>query len=168
MSQLGQSRRFGDVGFTCACPPKADMRREVRQVRFVPILLQKSKIRRRQKSRESRFRDIAVAARLRGADTKVRGRFGVKRYGPSHREARDASASLRISVHHPKNTFATKSAKRRHSPTYSITSSARASNVGGMVRPSALAVLRLIFISNFVGCSTGSSAGSAPLIILSA
>jgi hypothetical protein len=85
----------------------------------VQILLQKSKIRRRQKSRESRFRDIAVAARLRGADTKVRGRFGVKRYGPSHREARDASAALKISVHHPKNTFATKSAIARH---YSMSS----------------------------------------------
>src|SRR5450432_2852300 len=83
-------------------------------VRLMPILLQKSKIRRSQKSRESRFRDIAVAARLRGADTKVRGRFGVKRYGPSHREARDASAALKISVHHPKNTFATKSERSAH------------------------------------------------------
>jgi len=35
---------------------------------------------------------------------------------------------------------------------YSITSSARASNVCGMVTPSALAVLRLITNSNLVGC----------------
>ena len=35
---------------------------------------------------------------------------------------------------------------------YSITSSARASSIGGMVRPSALAVLRLMTRSNFVGC----------------
>ena len=36
-------------------------------------------------------------------------------------------------------------------PFHSITSSARASSVGGTVRPSALAVLRLITSSNLVG-----------------
>ena len=41
---------------------------------------------------------------------------------------------------------------------YSITSSARASSVGGTSRPSALAVLRLITSSNLVGCITGRSA----------
>src|SRR5262245_52408497 len=50
---------------------------------------------------------------------------------------------------------------------YSINSSARASSVGEMVMPSALAVLRLMTSSNFVGCSTGSSPGLAPLRILS-
>jgi hypothetical protein len=50
---------------------------------------------------------------------------------------------------------------------YSMTSSARAINVGGIVMPSAFAVLRLITSSNFVGCSTGKSAGFAPLRILS-
>src|SRR5947209_14500373 len=54
-------------------------------------------------------------------------------------------------------------AERRDVPTgdigesYSITSSARASSVGGTSRPSALAVLRLMTSSNFVGCSTGRS-----------
>jgi hypothetical protein len=42
---------------------------------------------------------------------------------------------------------------------HSITSSARASSVGGTSRPSALAVLRLITSSNFVGACTGRSAG---------
>src|SRR6516164_113825 len=37
---------------------------------------------------------------------------------------------------------------------HSITSSARASSIGGMVRPSALAVVRLMMRSNLVGCST--------------
>src|SRR5262245_62135132 len=37
---------------------------------------------------------------------------------------------------------------------YSITSSARASSVGGTSRPSALAVIRLTARSNLVGCST--------------
>src|SRR5262245_50631793 len=44
--------------------------------------------------------------------------------------------------------------------------SARASSGGGTVRPSALAVLRLIVSSKFVGNSTGSSPGLSPLRIL--
>ena len=46
---------------------------------------------------------------------------------------------------------------------YSITSSARASSDGGTVRPSAMAVLRLITSSYFVGACTGRSAGFSPL-----
>jgi hypothetical protein len=46
---------------------------------------------------------------------------------------------------------------------YWITSSARHNSDGGIVRPSALAVLRLISRSNFVDCSTSRSAGLAPL-----
>jgi hypothetical protein len=42
---------------------------------------------------------------------------------------------------------------------YSITSSARARINGGIVRPSALAVLRLMMSLNVVGCSIGRSAG---------
>jgi hypothetical protein len=45
---------------------------------------------------------------------------------------------------------------------YSITSSARLSNVGGSVRPSALAVCRLMSNSKRVGNSSGSSAGRVP------
>src|SRR3954451_4540667 len=47
--------------------------------------------------------------------------------------------------------------------THSITSSARASSVGGTSRPRALAVLRLMASSNFVGCWTGRAAGLAAL-----
>ena len=50
---------------------------------------------------------------------------------------------------------------------YSITWSARSSTDCGIVSPSALAVLRLMTSSNFVGCSTGRSPGLAPLRILS-
>ena len=46
---------------------------------------------------------------------------------------------------------------------YSITSSARASTVVGMSRPSAFAVLRLITSSYFVGACTGRSPGFSPL-----
>src|SRR5712672_31481 len=85
-------------------------------VGYWQILLQKSKIECPRKSRESRFLGISIGARILGADAKVRGRFYVKRYGPSRREARDASAPLRISVHHPKNTFGTKSANNGSDP----------------------------------------------------
>ena len=50
---------------------------------------------------------------------------------------------------------------------YSITSSARASSVGGTVRPSALAVLRLIASSYLVGACTGRSDGFSPFRIRS-
>src|ERR1700731_1479813 len=47
--------------------------------------------------------------------------------------------------------------------THSITSSARASTVGGTSRPSAFAVLRLSTVSYLVGVCTGRSAGFSPL-----
>src|SRR5262245_60283625 len=50
---------------------------------------------------------------------------------------------------------------------HSITSSASASSVGGTVRPSALAVLRLTLSSNLVGACVGRSAGFAPFRIRS-
>jgi hypothetical protein len=50
-------------------------------------------------------------------------------------------------------------------PFHSITSSAVVSSAGGMVRPSVLAVFRLMTNSNFVGCTTGRSAGFSPLRI---
>src|SRR6516165_12092304 len=50
---------------------------------------------------------------------------------------------------------------------HSITSSARASRVGGTVMTSALAVLRLRTVSYFVGIWTGRSAGFAPRSIRS-
>ena len=46
---------------------------------------------------------------------------------------------------------------------HSMTWSARCSSDGGIVRPRALAVLRLMTSSNFVGCSTGRSAGLGAL-----
>jgi hypothetical protein len=48
---------------------------------------------------------------------------------------------------------------------HSITSSARASSVGGTSKPSVFAVFRLMTNSNFVGSWTGRSAGFAPLRI---
>src|SRR5262245_14397202 len=50
---------------------------------------------------------------------------------------------------------------------HSITSSAWTSTAGGIVSPSALAVVRLTTSSNFVGCWIGRSPGFAPFRILS-
>src|SRR5205823_1500994 len=44
-------------------------------------------------------------------------------------------------------------------PPHSITSSARTRIVGGIMRPSAFAVVRFTTRSNLVGCSTGMSPG---------
>jgi hypothetical protein len=52
-------------------------------------------------------------------------------------------------------------------PHHSMTSSARASSVGEVSRPSALATVRLKTSSNLVGCSTGRLLGLAPRRILS-
>jgi hypothetical protein len=49
---------------------------------------------------------------------------------------------------------------------YSITSSVSASSGGGIVRPSALAVLRLIISSNLFVWTTGKSPGCSPFRIL--
>src|SRR5262249_5271411 len=52
---------------------------------------------------------------------------------------------------------------REYLAPHSITSSARASSVEETVRPSVLAVFRLMASSNLVGACTGRSAGLAPL-----
>lgn len=56
-------------------------------------------------------------------------------------------------------------AQRGSRSIYSMTSSAVESSSGEISIPSALAALRLIANSNFVGCSTGRSAGFSPLRI---
>jgi hypothetical protein len=55
---------------------------------------------------------------------------------------------------------------RSHTTAYWITSSAWNRSVAGIVRPSAWAVLRLMASTNFMGRSTGRSAGCAPWKIL--
>jgi hypothetical protein len=62
--------------------------------------------------------------------------------------------------------FATKVALQQDSD-YSITSSASDRTEFGTLMPSLLATFRLTINSNFVGCSTGKSAGFSPFRILS-
>src|SRR5262249_36194193 len=81
--------------------------------------------------------------------------------------ARDIPGRLTLGGKRPGEGDPSRQGDERPSVHYSITSSARASTEGGMVRPRALAVFRLMTSSNLVGCSTGRSAGWAPLRILS-
>src|SRR5262249_53679677 len=80
-----------------------------------------------------------------------------------HADPADTVGLLRPRRNRPRSRAAEQRDERpaRHS----ITSSARASSVGGTSRPSVLAVFRLITSSNLVGCCTGRSAGFAPLRI---
>jgi hypothetical protein len=84
-------------------------------VRFAPILLKKSKIEPRLKSREALFLAVSTAATLLSADTEVGGNFCKRRCGPSRRRVRNASAVLKNFGRHPKKTFSTLSARSRRS-----------------------------------------------------
>src|ERR1700730_380259 len=75
------------------------------------LVLQKSKIARRQKSRGSWFSDESLSATIFSADTKLPGRFSDKRFGPSRLCARNASAGPENFVRQPQRTFATLSAR---------------------------------------------------------
>src|SRR5262245_59685432 len=69
----------------------------------------------------------------------------------------------RMSDARPRSRSAANERDELATAAHSITSSARASSVGGTSRPSAFAVLRLITNSNLVGCWTGRSPGFSPL-----
>jgi hypothetical protein len=72
-----------------------------------------------------------------------------------------------ISGHSQGRSACLKGARRRHRAASFDHLVGTASSEAGMSRPSVFAVLRLMTSSNFVGCSTGRSAGLAPLRILS-
>src|SRR5262249_16363341 len=87
------------------------------------------------------------------------GRVGVEEPDHWHRRL------LRARRERPRSSRAAEQ-RKEGAAFHSITSSARASSAGGMVRPSALAVGRLITSSSLVGNSTGRSPGLAPFRIL--
>src|SRR5262249_24929816 len=82
-----------------------------------------------------------------------------------HADPPHAVALLRLRRERPRRRAA-EERDERAPPNHSITSSAMASSVGGTSTPSSLAVCRLMTNSNLVDCTTGSSAGLAPLRIL--
>src|SRR5215831_12249668 len=82
-------------------------------------------------------------------------------------DAINPSGFLRARRERPRDRRAAERRDEVATSHHSITSSARASSVGEMSMPRALAVVRLMTKSNLVGCSTGSSPGFAPRKILS-
>src|SRR5262249_40165371 len=86
---------------------------------------------------------------------------GVERWDDLRCGGRPSYWQPRTSLERPRNR-GTPEQRDELAPPHSITSSARASNVGGISRPSALAVLRLITSSYLVGACTGRSAGFSP------
>ena len=81
-------------------------------------------------------------------------------------ETWDFLGLLRTHSHRPRSRCAPEE-RDEVAAVHSMTSSARASSIGGISMPSALAVFRLISNSYFEACSTGRSAGLAPFRILS-
>ena len=95
-------------------------------------------------------------------------RAALQREGYGTIELRCGDGALGWPEHAPfgKGPIATK-VRRSKITSYSITSSARPSSIGGTSMPIAFAVLRLMINKNLVGKATGRSAGLAPLSILS-
>src|SRR5215472_8354719 len=79
-----------------------------------------------------------------------------------HTDAPRSLALLRARHQRPRHRRAAEKRDELAAP-HSITSSARASSVGGISIPRAFAVLRLITSSYLVGACTGRSAGFSPL-----
>src|SRR5262245_35859812 len=84
-------------------------------------------------------------------------------YGHKNADPPHAITLLRARRQRPRRSRPTEQRDELAPPDHSITSSARASSVGGTSRPRALAVLRLITSSYLVGAWTGRSAGFSPL-----
>src|SRR5215470_16217586 len=89
------------------------------------------------------------------------------RYDFQQTDTIDLSRRLRLHGDRRGEEPTSERAKERPPFHYSITSSARASSDGGTVRPSALAVLRLMTNRNVVACWIGISLGLAPRRTLS-
>src|SRR6516165_9311770 len=71
---------------------------------------------------------------------------------------------LRARRERPRHCRAAEKRDELAAAAHSITSSARASSLSGIWRPSVFAVLRLMMRSNFVGCRIGKSFGLSPFI----
>src|SRR5215469_10719710 len=84
---------------------------------------------------------------------------GLRGSGAQNTDDRYA-ALLSASHHRPKRNA---NERDELAPPHSITSSARASRVGGTTSPNVLAVCRLMTSSNLVARKTGRSAGLSPL-----
>src|SRR5262245_48662541 len=99
-----------------------------------------------------------------GAQRFREGSAGLARENQKNTEDRH-SRLLRPRRKRPRSSRAAEQRDELAPPDHSITSSARPSSGSGTVRPSALAVLRLMISSTFTTCWTGRSAGLSPFRI---
>src|SRR5262249_179188 len=113
--------------------------------------------------------DIAVSAHPFEKTEGVRGRLEVRAAGQETDPPRPLIQCLaeRRNRQRPRRRRAAEQ-RDELAPVHSITSSARASSVGGTSKRSARAVLRLITSSNLVACMTGRAIGLVPLRIRAA
>src|SRR5215207_1599534 len=83
-------------------------------------------------------------------------------------ECRPAEARARVAAPgpEPRRGRDLQENEDERAPSHSITSSARARRLGGIVQPSALAVFKLTISSNLLGAWTGSAPASSPFKIL--
>src|SRR5262245_50973841 len=86
--------------------------------------------------------------------------------GQQYADAPHPLTLLRVRCERPRRCAADE--RDKVAPSHSITSSARASRVGGRVIPSAFAVFRLMTNSYLSGACTGRSPGRVPLRMRSA
>src|SRR5262249_42713827 len=84
-------------------------------------------------------------------------RTGVKKSDHRHRRL------LRVRGERPRRRYSATKKCDELAPFHSMTSLASARSIGGMLRPSAFAVLRLMISSSLVASWTGSSPGFSPL-----
>src|SRR5471032_1187683 len=111
MSLSGQTRRFDGALITSGLPLRTDIIRLGRLVRFVPILLQKSKVASVRIFGETLKREAINDSYNLSRATKVAYEFSVRRCGPSDLYTKTAPAALRIFDTFCKTTFATPSAR---------------------------------------------------------
>ena len=95
------------------------------------------------------------------------GEAGLRGVGENERDSGRFPRLLRLGHDRRSKEHRTRASEERATVDHWMISSARPSSDGGIVRPRALAVLRLMTSSNLVGCSMGRSAGFAPFRILS-
>src|SRR5262249_45087137 len=101
---------------------------------------------------------------LKAIGKRVEPTTGRPSFGGAHQNdnAANGPGLLRVRGERPYSRPATEQ-RDELAPPHSITSSAATSNLSGTVRPSILAVSALMTSSILVDCSTGRSAGLAPL-----
>src|ERR1700738_164650 len=130
MSEMGQMRKYPRLQIKAALHPRSG-HREARTAgpKSADIVAKVENRTTPKISRKPIFRDSCCRNTL-WANTKIGGRFGRKRCGPSRLRTRSASAVFKIFVLRPKKTFATISAQSGHCPRHRLSGAESTTSVG--------------------------------------